>query len=382
VTIWGHGQGWSAYLQATLEASLVGGLADWFAVTALFRHPLGLPIPHTAVIPSRKEQFGRTLGDFVQENFLSPDVLSERIRSAQLARRAADWLAVRRNAESVVRRAGDLASSAPGAGGHHDLGDVLEDELRRALEAVPVSTTAGRILEFVVTHGLHRELLEQSIDGLGRLLATNRAVIQDRFRHEAPWWLPDVIDDRIFSRLFDGLRSLLAEVAANPDHPLRVDIDRSAASAADRLQHSPELRAKGEALKAELLGRPDLMDSFRLLLADARAALRAQLIDPDATLRRRLTDVVVSTAERFRNDPVLLDEAEEALESGGRLVAEQFREDIASLVSGTVARWDGQETARKLELLLGKDLQYIRINGTVVGAIAGSCIYVLARALA
>ena len=382
VTIWGHGRGWSAYLQATLEASLVGGLADWFAVTALFRHPLGLPIPHTAVIPSRKEQFGRTLGEFVQENFLSPGVLAERIRSARVARRAADWFADRGSAEAVARRAFDLAGSVLGTGPHPDLGNLVEDELRRAVEAIPVSVTAGRILEFAITHGLHREVLEHGVEGLRRLLATNRAAIQDRFRHRAPWWLPDVIDDRIFGRLFDGVQSLLADVATNPNHELRIDLDRWAASLADRLQHSPELQAKGEALKAELLGRSDLMDSFRPLLADARAALRAQLLDADSTLRRGLTDVVVSTAERFRDDPVLLGKAEEALESAARSLAGQFREDIASLVSGTVGRWDGQETAGKLELLLGKDLQYIRINGTVVGAIAGLCIHALAQALA
>jgi uncharacterized membrane-anchored protein YjiN (DUF445 family) len=381
VTVWGHGRGWSGYLQATLEASLVGGLADWFAVTALFRHPLGIPIPHTAVIPARKDQFGQTLGEFVQENFLSPDVLAERIGAAQVAGRAAGWLADPGHAESVVRRVGDLATSVLDTSRPAGLADRWEEELRQVVEAVPVAVTAGRILEFATTHGLHREVLEHGISVLRRVLASNRATIQDRFRQEAPWWLPDVVDDRIFERLFDGLQGLLGDVAANPDHELRIQLDHWATGLADRLQHSPDLQAKGEKLKAELLGRDDLMDSLRPLLAGARAALQAQLTDSDSTLKRRLTDLVLTTAARFRDDPVLLNQAEHAIESGARFVAQQFRGDIAALVSGTVARWDGQETAGKLELLLGKDLQYIRINGTVVGAIAGLCIHAAARAI-
>jgi uncharacterized membrane-anchored protein YjiN (DUF445 family) len=379
VTVWGHGRGWSGYVQATLEASLVGGLADWFAVTALFRHPLGLPIPHTAVIPERKEQFGRTLGEFVQENFLSPDVLSERIRSAELARRAAEWLANERNAQLVVRRLGELGRLLLGEG--RDTGHQLERELRRIVESVPAAPAAGRLLEFVTAHGLHRDVLDRSVVSLRRLLATHRLAIRSRFREEAPWWLPAVVDDRIFDRLFDGVQNLLQEIGADPDHPFRSELDRWARSLADRLQHSPELRAKGEELKHQLLGRGELVDSLGPLWAEAEAALRAQLDDPGSTLRQRLVGAVMTTAGRVRDDPVLIEKAEEAIESGARSVAVQFRGDIADLVSGTVARWDGEETAHKLELLLGKDLQYIRINGTIVGGIAGLGIHVVARIL-
>jgi uncharacterized membrane-anchored protein YjiN (DUF445 family) len=182
--------------------------------------------------------------------------------------------------------------------------------------------------------------------------------------------------------LFDGVQRLLRDISADPNHEFRAELERWTTSLADRLQHSPELRARGEELKHQLLARGDLVDSFGPSLADAQAALRAQMADPDSTLRQRLVSAVMTTAERFRNDPRLIDKAEDALESGARSVAVQFRRDIADLVSGTVARWDGHETARKLELLLGKDLQYIRINGTIVGGIAGLCIHLVARVLA
>jgi uncharacterized membrane-anchored protein YjiN (DUF445 family) len=382
VTVLGHGRGWSGYLQATLEASLVGGLADWFAVTALFRHPLGLPIPHTAVIPERKEQFGRTLGEFVQENFLSPDILSERIRSSHLAARAAAWLADDGNAEQVVRRVAELADLGLGTSGDGERVRQLEKELRRAIEAVPAAPAAGRTLEFITTRGLHRELLEQTVHGLGRFLETHRPAIQSRFRHQAPWWLPDLVDDRIFGRLFDGVQGLLGDIGADPEHEFRLEFDRWAASLAERLQHSPELLAKGEELKAQLLARGDVADFVAPLLADAQAALRAQLAGADSTLRRRLASALAEAAERFGGDPQLVEKAEDGLESAARSIAVRFRQDIADLVAGTVARWDGQETAHKLELLLGKDLQYIRINGTIVGGIAGLCIHAVARALA
>jgi uncharacterized membrane-anchored protein YjiN (DUF445 family) len=379
VTAVGHGRGWAGWVQATVEASLVGGLADWFAVTALFRHPLGIPIPHTAVIPERKDQFGKTLGEFVQQNFLSPEVIAGRARSAQIAKRAAEWLAERQNAEAIAAHIGDLLVGLADVIRDEDVHPILEDELRRAIDAIPVAPTAGRALRMMTANGRHQELFDSVVAGLGHFLEEHQAAVRERFKKETPWWLPDAVDDRIFDRIYDGLRRVVQDIHDNPDHELRGQFNDWLSSIADRLEHDPDMRARGEQLKHDLLSHGELRNWTASLWTDAKSAIREQAADPDSALRSRIADAIVAMGKRLRDDPALLDKAEDLIESGASYIAENFHEEISSLVSGTVARWDGQETSRKLELLLGRDLQFIRINGTVVGGLAGLGIHAIAR---
>jgi uncharacterized membrane-anchored protein YjiN (DUF445 family) len=379
VTAVGHGRGWSGWVQAAVEASLVGGLADWFAVTALFRHPLGVPIPHTAVIPERKDQFGKTLGEFVQQNFLSPDVIASRLRSAQIAQRAAEWLADRQNAEAVAAHVGDLLVGLADVIRDEDIHPVLEEELRRAIDAIPVAPAAGRVVRTMTANGRHQQLFDSVVEGLGRFLEDHQDNVRERFKNETPWWLPDAIDDRIFDRIYDGVRRVVQDIHDNPDHELRGQFNDWLASLADRLEHSPDMRVRGEQLKQDLLSHDQLREWTASLWADAKGTLRQQAADPSSNLRARIADAVVAIGKRLRDDPALLEKAEDLLEAGASYVSEHFHEEISGLVSGTIARWDGQETARKLELLLGRDLQFIRINGTVVGGLAGLAIHAIAR---
>jgi uncharacterized membrane-anchored protein YjiN (DUF445 family) len=373
--------GWTGYLRAALEASMVGGLADWFAVTALFRHPLGIPIPHTAVIAERKDQFGQTLGTFVQQNFLSPDVITARVRSSRAVGRAAAWLADRDNAEAVAGHAADAVVGLADVLRDEDVHRLLEEEIGRLLERVPVAPIAGRALRQMTAEGRHQELFDAIVRGLQRALDENRDVLRARFDQESPWWLPDAVDDRIFDRLFDGVRSLLEDVNSDPDHRIRAQFTEWLQGLAQRLETSPELEARGEQLKKELLGHPELRRWSSSLWTELKVALRAQAADPNSEMRRRLADAVVAAGRRLQEDPALSEKAEQLAESAVRYLAEHFHQEIASLVSGTIARWDAEETSRKLELLLGRDLQFIRINGTVVGGLAGVIIHGVAQAL-
>jgi uncharacterized membrane-anchored protein YjiN (DUF445 family) len=379
VTAVGHGRGWSGWLQAGVEASLVGGLADWFAVTALFRHPLGLPIPHTAVIPDRKDQFGQTLGEFVQQNFLSPEIIASRARSAQIAKRLSDWLADRQNAEALAAHLGDLPVGLADVIRDEDVHPLLEGELRRAIDSVPVAPTAGRVLRMVTADGRHQQLFDSVVAGLAKFLDDHQTAVRDRFKKETPWWLPDAVDDRIFDRIYDGVRRVVGDIGDNPDHELRAQFNQWLASLSERLEHDPDMRARGEQLKQDLLSHGELREWTASLWGDAKTALRQQAGDPDSALRTRLADAIVAIGKRMGDDPALLGKLEDLLENGACYIAEHFHEEISGLVSGTIARWDGHETSRKLELLLGRDLQYIRINGTVVGGLAGLAIHAIAR---
>jgi uncharacterized membrane-anchored protein YjiN (DUF445 family) len=370
------------YVQAGAEASMVGGVADWFAVTALFRRPLGLPIPHTALIVERKDQFAATLGQFVQENFLNADVLAERIRSAHLVPRLAAWLADEANAARFAGHAADLVVNVADALRDEDVQPVLTAELPRALGAVEVAPLAGRALRVVIAGGHHDELFNAVVSVADRYLAEHQVELRDRFEAEAPRWVPDAVYRMVFDRLYHRLRQRLVAMAADPDDETRRQFEEWIAGLPDRLETSPELRERGEHIKREILDSAELRDWSSSLWQKAKDTLRTQAADPESELRRQLTAALVAVGRRLGSDHGLADGLERVIESGARALADQFHDELAGLVTGTIERWDAAETSSQLELLLGPDLQYIRINGTVVGAGVGLVLHAIALALA
>ena len=370
------------YVQAGAEASMVGGVADWFAVTALFRHPLGLPIPHTALIVERKDQFAATLGQFVQENFLNADVLAERIRSARLVPRLAAWLADQANAARVAGHAADLVVTVAEALRDEDVQRVLDRRAdpggrRRRGGAAGRAGAAGR----------HR----------GR--PSRRAVRHDRVRRRP-------LPRRPLRRAAPAVRGRGAPLGARRGLPagLRPAVHPAARAAGRRWPPIPATRpgvsstrgspgsptasrpirscaSAGSASSTTSLGSTLLRDWSSELWQKAKEALRAQAADPESELRRRLADVLVAAGRRLDSDRRLHDGLERMIESGVRAVADHFHDDLAGLVTGTIERWDAAETSSQLELLLGRDLQYIRINGTVVGASVGLVLHAIVLAL-
>jgi uncharacterized membrane-anchored protein YjiN (DUF445 family) len=379
--LWDSDATWAGYAEAMVEAGMVGGLADWFAVTALFRRPLGLPIPHTAVIVERKDQFGETLGDFVQTSFLTPDIIAERVRTAHVVPRLAAWLADPDNAARVARHAADAVVTAADLLRDDEVHRAIEEVARRRIETTPLAPVAGRALGVLTEDGRHHDLLDAVLRAVDTFLTDNRASLRARFGTESPWWLPDAAEDRVFERLLDGARAVLREVAGNPRHELRLDFDARVRRLVEDLQTSPDLRAKGEELKHDLLAQPELRAWVAAVWTDLKSGLRTQADDPTSELRRRLAETIVSFGERLRDDSALAARVEQGIETGVRYVAEQFSDEIAAMVSGTISRWAGRETSDRLELLLGPDLQFIRINGTVVGGLAGLAIHGISQVL-
>ncbi|MEY2569908.1 MAG: hypothetical protein QOE63_258 [Acidimicrobiaceae bacterium] len=380
-TLAGDADGWLGYVRAGAEASMVGGLADWFAVTALFRHPLGIPIPHTAIIPERKDQFGETLGSFVQESFLTPDAIVERVRAADVATRIAVWLAEPANADRAAAHAVDAALAAADLARDDDVHRVLEQVVRERIATTAVAPLAGRVLEQLTADGRHHDIVAAGLVGLSRFLHERHDDLRNRFAAEAPWWLPGAVEDRIFDRLLDGVGALLDRAAADPNHELRVQLDARLQRLAVDLQTDPGLRARGEQWKHELLEQPEIRAWTASLWTDVKTWLREQAGDPAGPLRRGLSAAIVTAGERLRDDPALLAQAQSTIESGAGYVAEHFHGEIANLVRATVARWDAKQTSDRLELLLGPDLQFIRINGTVVGGAAGLVLYTVSQLL-
>jgi uncharacterized membrane-anchored protein YjiN (DUF445 family) len=370
-----------SYVQAGAEAAMVGGIADWFAVTALFRHPLGLPIPHTAVIVERKDQFAATLGQFVQENFLNADVLADRIRSAGLAARLAAWLADKDNAARFAGHAADVVVTLAGTLRDEDVQSALTAEVTRAAAAIDVAPLAGRAVGVMIAGGHHEVLFNTLVTAADRYLADHNEDLRERFEAEAPRWLPDMVYGRAYDRLHTRLRERLAAMAADPDDEARKQFENWIAGLPERLQTSPELRERAESIKRELLASEGLRDWISWLWKNAKETLRAQAADPDSELRSRLAQMLSAVGRRLGSDQSLQDSLSRVLESAARRLADQFHDELAGLVTGTIQRWDATETSTQLELLLGRDLQFIRINGTVVGAGVGLALHAIAMAL-
>jgi uncharacterized membrane-anchored protein YjiN (DUF445 family) len=367
----GGDSGLMGFVRAGAEASLVGGLADWFAVTALFRHPLGLPIPHTAVIPERKDQFGRTLGHFVQDNLLTPTLITDRVRHARIAARLADWLADEAHAAAVAGYVADAAQSLAGVVEEDDVARLIEEGLRRAVDRVEPAPLAARALTAVMAAGYHEEAFDALLRGTVRFLDEHRADLQARFLAESPWWRPGALDRKIFTALLDGTLHLLEEIGADPAHPLRAEVDDRLRGLIEKLRTSRPLQARIARAKDDLLAQGQLPQLAAWLWHDTREALAGQVSDPDSELRRRLAAGLAAAGRRLRDDAVLLARADQLVETVATYVAGHFHSEIGGLVDTAISRWDGQETARRLELLLGPDLQFIRISGTVIGGLAG-----------
>jgi uncharacterized membrane-anchored protein YjiN (DUF445 family) len=370
------------YVQAGAEAAMVGGVADWFAVTALFRRPLGLPIPHTALIVERKDQFAATLGQFVQENFLNADVLTERIRSAGLVPRLAASLVDKQNAARFAGHAADAAVTVADALRDEDVQRVLTAELAKVLDGVEVAPLAGRVLRVVIAGGHHADLFNLIMRAADQYLADHYTDLRDLFEGEAPRWVPDTVYRRVFDRLHARLRQRLVAMAADPDDPTRRQFDAWLAGLPSRLETDPGLRERGEDLKRDVLSSPLLRDWTSSLWQNAKDTLRAQAADPDSGLHHRLAEALVAAGHRLETDDRLQSGLERMVESGVRALADRFHDELAGLVTGTIERWDAEQTSSQLELLLGRDLQFIRINGTVVGAGVGLALHAIALALA
>ena len=380
--VWGGEAAWVGYVEATAAASMVGGLADWFAVTALFRHPLGLPIPHTAIIVERKDQFGATLATFMRESFLTEEVLVERLRAAGVVERLGGWLAKDANASRVAAELADAAVAGADLLRDDDVHRTIEEVVRERVETVALAPLAGRALRFVTEGGRHEEVLDATFAGLERYLGTHGQELRRQLGAKSPWWLPGAVEDRIFDRLLDGARSVLQEMAADRQHSLRRQFDARLRLLAAELETSVDLRERGERLKHEVLSQPQVREWVASLWADAKGQLRAQACDPESELRRRLVSGIMAGGRRLQDDPELAATLQRAIERAVAYLADHFDGDVAAFISGTIARWDAQETASRLELLLGPDLQYVRINGTVVGAVAGLALHTVSAVLA
>ena len=372
---------WTGYVAAAAEAGMVGALADWFAVTALFRHPLGIPIPHTAIIPTKKDQLGVSLGEFVGENFLSRDVVRQRLRAVGIGSRLGTWLADPEHADRVTAELATALRGALAVLRDSDVQAVVGEAINRRADAQEIAPGIGKMLEKVVADGGHRRVVDLICVRAHDWLVFHNDQVMDAVQGGAPGWTPRFVDKRVGERVYKELLRFVTEMRDMPAHPARGALDRFLTDFANDLQSDTDTRARVENLKREVLGRGEVQD----LIASAWSSVRQMIVsaaeDERSELRLRVRASLLSLGARMATDAKLQAKVDGWVEGAAVYVVTTYRDEITSLITDTVAGWDAEHTSKKIEAHIGRDLQFIRINGTVVGSLAGLLIYAVSRAL-
>jgi len=366
---------WAVWTHACAEAGMVGALADWFAVVALFRHPLGLPVPHTAIIPRRKNEIGQSLARFIGDHFLHPEAVRVKLETINMARNASVWLGTTAGRERVVQAGVSVLGWMTGAWREDSVRQFLRRLSHQQFERMDFAPLLGKSLDWLVQDGRHQKLLTQALRYAVILLHDHRETIRGNVRRESPWWLPGFIDDRILQQMLDRIETLLMQMSLDPDHPVRADFDRVLDRWAAELKTSPALRRAGDHFRQTVMANENLQEYFYRLWMDLVAAIEADIRSSDSTIRLQFGQLVSSLADEMAGDEKMQAVVNRWLVASSVAFVENNRDAIASLVSDTVDSWDAQETSQRVELAIGHDLQYIRINGTLVGGLVGLLIH-------
>lgn len=372
------------YVLAFSEAAMVGGLADWFAVTALFRHPLGLPIPHTAIIPENKDRIADSMAQFLQENFLTPQVVARRLSSMNLAASAGDWLADPARGGSTRLRDGaaELLAQVLESLDPERLGTQVRGGLFRQLEKLEVAPLIGQMLGTMIADRRHLPVIESLVRWAGLTLEDNEALVRDLAHRRANAVLRWTgLDERLANSVIDGLYKLLAEVVVDPDHPLRGKIEEGLEKLAHDLQHDPDLREKVERMKRDLIANPAVSTWWQGVWERLRTAMLTRLRRPAGESSGQMSEALAELGRHLRDDPALQLQINRYARRTLVGIAVRYGDQIVRLVSETVKRWDAATVTDRIEGAVGRDLQFIRINGTLVGGLVGVLIHLIDQVL-
>ena len=370
---------WVGFVRAAAEAGMIGGLADWFAVTALFRKPLGLPIPHTAIVRNKKDQIGESLSGFVGENFLNAELITQKVRAAGIPDRAGEWLSQPENAEKVSSEAGRLTANIVRALDPKDAEAVINTMLIDKLAQPEWAPPAGRLLEQLIEEGRTEPVVDELVQWLHRKALGSEALITRILDERLPTWAPQFLNDVVGDKVYRELVQWTSAVSTDPNHEARHAIRRFLNNLARDLQEDPTMIQRVEDMKHDIMGSTPVQGLASALWASTSTTLIDAAENPDSLLRRKVAELAVSWGNNLRSDAELRESLDRRITGAAAFLADNYADEVTSIISETVERWDADEASDKIELMVGKDLQYIRLNGTVVGALAGLLIYTVSH---
>ena len=373
-----HGQyEWIGFVEATSEAAMVGALADWFAVTALFRHPLGLKIPHTAIIPTRKDSIAEQFGEFVRQNFLSEGVISEKVQSMQLSKRVADWIVEPDNANAIADQVTAGLSGVVKVMNDDDIQSLIESQVESKIRSTSFAPMIGDLLTFITSGRRQQDLFEVFVKIGQNLLEDSDDDIREKVQQETPWWFPGSLDKAVYHKIVRGVSKTLYEMQFDIYHPVRVRMMQMSNEFMEQLKHSDDIREKEIAIKDDILNETAVREFTHSLWTDIKEALLRQSENPDAELRHAIQEAVIKFGESIESDAKLAAKIDGWADETARYLIRTYGHEVSGLISETIEGWDPVATSERIELQIGKDLQFIRINGTIVGGLAGFTIHSL-----
>ena len=374
--------GFLGFVNAGAEASMVGAIADWFAVTALFKHPLGIPVPHTALVPRRKEELGRSLEQFVGANFLQETVIRERIAHARVSERVGHWLVEPENSKRVVDEVANVLHLGLSKVRDEDMASLVQDALLPRFREEPISPVAGSLLEEIVHDGAHHGLVDLVLDEAHRWLVANEETFAEVVGERAPWWSPQAVNERVTHRLHIELVAWVDDIRRDPYHHARTALDSMLAQLAHDLLHDEATQERAERLKERVLDHPQVVVTATSLWNAFRSALLKSLAEEDGPLRHRGVLELTRFGTRLVTEEPLRSRLDGYLSDLTVFAVSRYGDELTAVITHTVDRWDGKEAARRIELYVGRDLQFIRINGTIVGGLVGVLIHTVSVLLA
>jgi uncharacterized membrane-anchored protein YjiN (DUF445 family) len=369
-----------SFVTAFAEAAMVGGLADWFAVTALFRRPFGLPIPHTAIIPNNKDRIGESVANFLQHNFMTHQVLREELAHVDFAGTAAQWLVDEHNSRAVAHQITRAVPAVLHMVEDEDASAFLRKALSGSLANVKFAPLLAQLLTVLVAGRQHHILLERILGIVARAFEQNRPYIRQKVHEHSPRWIPKMLDEKFFERLIEGIEAILAELRSD-ESEWRVRFEAATQELIGKLSTSPEYEAKLQAMIAQSVGHPLFRSYLQEVWQDVKQRMLADTSSPESRLAARLEQALQVLGRTLEQDPVIRDKLNEWLRAVVADTIVEGRDVIASIVKRVIRKWDGETVARKFELYVGKDLQYIRINGTVVGGAVGVLLHAVSRTM-
>ncbi len=369
---------WLGYVRAFAEAGMVGACADWFAVVALFRHPLGIPIPHTAIVQHNKARIAGAMGRFITNNFLTPKVLTERLAEVDAAHWIADWLATPDNAKRVAHNIALAIPEVVRALPRDQIGDVLGKSVLHGLEAMPAAPVAANLLAIIWAQGQTQKLIEQSLVLLERSLVHNKGLIRQKVEAKSSRWIPRWVDGIVADKVVAALTTTLADMR-DPAHPWRIELKTAIESLIVRLTSDPELRASVEAAKAEFLKNPLFHDQVHALWREIQQRLPSDVSLYSERIESAVEYALVGSGRWLQDDAALTLRINRWMRHLIKRLIAPRRAEIGAFVTRVVDNWDATTLVNRMELQVGKDLQYIRINGTLVGGLVGIIIYTASK---
>ncbi|MCQ4313005.1 DUF445 domain-containing protein [Pseudomonas stutzeri] len=373
------------YLASFAEAAMVGAIADWFAVTALFRHPLGLPIPHTAIIPRSKARIGRNLSSFITTHFLATSLVLAKLEALDLGGRLANWLRHPANAEAVGRQLTGMARFGVDSLRDERVRDFIQGKLINRVRKVDLAPVCGQVLEMLTRQGKHQAMLDEALIKIDALLQDDdtRALVAEAITAEVRTLrylgLGKAVGGWSANKFVDGVSAVIAEVAGDPNHPLRERFDEHVAEYVERLKHDPAYRLEIERLVAQLLEHPATTEYIQTLWQELTVWLQADLESPDSRIGQRIVKLTRGLGDSLAADTSMRNWINEQLMTAAPAMLERYRGQIGKYIAQRVENWESRELVEQMEQSVGKDLQYIRINGTLVGGLVGLVLHALTQ---